>query len=205
MSQTEVTVQIFEDLANVVKKIKSMGYVWQDTFTGVDKYFTTMKETDVQNAEYKELLDSSIIVREFDKKNSGLHQVSMVHKKKTLDAYGRVVGEDKTSVGVSSGYEASKLLTSAGLTNWMTLSQQNNFYVDGERTIIIGTVQGLDGTFIEIEEYDSIKDKSEKEKFEILIDFVNSLGFKTGGEYSCKKIYMLYKQSKQNQNDIDIV
>ena len=87
----------------------------------------------------------------------------------------------------------------------MTLSQQNNFYVDGERTIIIGTVQGLDGTFIEIEEYDSIKDKSEKEKFEILIDFVNSLGFKTGGEYSCKKIYMLYKQSKQNQNDIDIV
>ena len=199
MAQTEITVQIFEDIKNVVKKIESMGYSWQDTFTGVDKYFTTMSGSDMKKAGYKQLLDSSIIVREFDKKKSGSHQVSMVHKKKTIDASGRVVGEDKSSVAVASGDDTSRVLASAGLTNWMTLSQQNNFYINGEKTIIVGTVQGLPGTFVEIEEYNSIKDKPEKEKFDILTDFVNSLGFRTGGDYSCKKIYMLYEKSLESQ------
>ena len=194
MAQSEITVQVFEDFDKVVNKLQSIGYVWKDTFTGMDQYFTTIDGVQVNNASYKQLLDSSIIIREFDKKSTGEHKVSMVHKKKTLDEQDRVIGEIKSNAVVDNSQDTAKVLSSAGLNNWMTLNQQNSFYVNGEKTIIVGTVQGLDGVFIEIEEYPSIADKPEQEKFEILRNFVDSFGFKMGDDYSCKKIYMLYQK-----------
>lgn len=199
MAQTEITVQIFDSIENVVQKIESLGFSWKDTFTGNDFYYSTLKKEKISEADYKELLDSSIIVREFHKKSTDKLQTMLVHKKKVLDEQGRVVGEDKTSLSVESSKLAQKLLASAGLENWMSLCQQNNFFVSGEVTVIIGTVEGLDGTFVEIEEYESIKNKSEKEKFEILCEFVKSLGFETGDDYSCKKIYMLYNKKNNKQ------
>lgn len=197
MAQTEITVQIFEDIQKVIEKIENLGYVWKDTFTGKDEYFSTLEQKQAPKATYKELLDSSVIIREFDKKDSGFHQTMLVHKKKTLDDDGRVVGEVKSSVEIDSSSKAHKLLSNAGLVNWITLEQQNHFYVSGEKTIIIGTVDGLEGTFVEIEEYDSIKDKPEQEKFEILCNFVKSLGFTLGDDFSCKKVYMLYSKNKK--------
>ena len=196
MAQTEITVQIFEDIEIIKQKLESMGYTWKDTFTGCDQYFSTLSPDQVQSASYKTLLDSSIIIREFDKSSDGAHQVMLVHKKKTLDDDGKVIGEEKSSVVVDCSQKANKLLANAGLINWMTLKQQNNFYCLGEKTVIAGTVEGLEGSFVEIEEYDSIKDKTEQEKFEILSAFVDSMGFKKGDDYSCKKIYMLYQKTK---------
>lgn len=196
MAQTEITVQIFEDIKNVLAKLESMGFVWKDTFTGKDQYFTTLTPEQVKVATYKELLDSSIIIREFDKASTNTHQIMLVHKKKTIDAEGKVIGEEKTSLIVNDSAIAAKMLANAGLVNWMTLSQQNNFYVSGEKTVIAGTVEGLEGSFVEIEEYESIKDLSEEEKFGKLCEFVDSLGFEHGDDYSCKKIYMLYQTQK---------
>jgi len=39
MAQTEITVQIFEDLEKIENKLKELGYTITDTFTGSDKYF----------------------------------------------------------------------------------------------------------------------------------------------------------------------
>ena len=196
MAQTEITVQIFEDIENIKQKLESMGYTWKDTFTGCDQYFSTLSSEQVKKASYKQLLDSSIIIREFDKASNNEHQVMLVHKKKSLDEEGRVIGEEKSSVVVDSSQKSNKLLKNAGLQNWMTLKQKNSFYCLGEKTVIVGTVEGLEGSFVEIEEYNSIKDKSEQEKFAILSEFVDSLGFKKGDDYSCKKIYMLYQKNK---------
>lgn len=195
MVQTEITVQIFEDIKVVVEKLKAMGFEWQDTFTGCDTYFTTMKEDKIASAGYKSLLDSSMIIREFHKEKSNSHSTMLVHKKKTLDDNGNVIGEEKSSVNVDSSENTSKVLKNAGLINWMTLNQQNSFYKNGEKTVIVGTVKGLDGTFVEIEEYPSISMLKEEEKFGILSDFIDSLGMKKGNDYSCKKIYMLYEKN----------
>lgn len=198
MAQTEITVQIFENIDLVVEKLKSMGFEWQDTFTGCDTYFTTMNENMIDTAGYKALLDSSMIIREFHKERSNSHSIMLVHKKKTLDDKGNVIGEEKSSVNVDSSENTSKVLKNAGLINWMTLNQQNSFYKNGEKTVIVGTVKGLEGTFIEIEEYPSISMLKEGEKFAILSDFIDSLGMKKGNDYSCKKIYMLYEKNKGN-------
>ena len=194
MAQTEITVQIFEDIENVKSKLENLGYVWQDTFCGTDTYFSTLSTNQIANATYKELLDSSIIIRDFLKQKSGFHSITLVHKQKTLSADGNVIGEQKTSVAIDNANSATQLLSNAGLENWIVLNQKNSFYCLGEKTIIVGTVDGLDGCFVEIEEYSSIKDKPEQQKFEILKDFVNSFGFEVGSDYSCKKIYMLYQK-----------
>ena len=197
MAQTEITVQIFEPISKVVSKLEDLGYEWQDTFTGSDQYFSTLSKEQLETATYKELLDSSIIVRAFHKKKSDSRAVMLVHKKKTLDGNGNVVGEIKSSVIVDDAQKAFSLLDNAGLINWMTLNQQNNFYKNGEKVVIAGTVEGLEGSFVEIEEYPSISHLSEEEKFNELVNFVDSLGMKHGSDYSCKKIYMLYTQRKE--------
>lgn len=197
MAQTEITVQVFENIEKIKEKLENLGYVWNEKFSGTDQYFSTFSPQKVKKSTYKELLDSSVIIREFDKQSTGLHQIMLVHKKKNIDKEGRVVGEEKTSLSIDNSETASKLLLNAGLVNWMSLSQENNFYSKGEIVVIAGTVKGLEGSFIEIEEYPSIKGFSETEKFNILCDLVNSFGFKTGTDYSCKKIYMLYEQNKQ--------
>ena len=76
------------------------------------------------------------------------------------------LGFKKSSVSVEDGDKTAKVLDSAGLINWMTLNQQNSFYKNGERTVIVGTVKGLEGTFVEIEEYPSISGLKESEKFQ---------------------------------------
>ena len=192
MAQTEITVQIFENIENVKAKLESLGYVWQDTFCGSDTYFSTLSAEQIAKADYKQLLDSSIIIRDFLKQKSGFHSTTLVHKLKTLSADGNVIGEQKTSVEINSAQDAKNLLTNAGLKTWIGLNQKNSFYCLGEKTIIVGTVDGLEGCFVEIEEYPSIKDKPEQQKFEILKQFVNDFGFEVGNDYSCKKIYMLY-------------
>lgn len=197
MAQTEITVQVFENIEKIKEKLENLGYVWNEKFSGTDQYFSTFSSQKVKKSSYKELLDSSVIIREFDKQSTGLHQIMLVHKKKNIDKEGRVVGEEKTSLFIDNSETASKLLLNAGLVNWMSLSQENNFYSKGEIVVIAGTVNGLEGSFIEIEEYPSIKGFSETEKFNILFGLVNSFGFKTGEDYSCKKIYMLYEQNKQ--------
>ncbi len=197
MAQTEITVQIFDEIENIINVLKGLGFEWKDTFTGKDGYFTTLTSEQIEKASYKDLLDSSIIIREFDKASNNMHQTMLVHKKKTLDEEGKVIGEDKTSLVVDNSATAFKMLSNAGLINWMTLCQQNSFYKNGEKVVIVGKVEGLEGCFVEIEEYESIKDLSEKEKFEKLSEFINSLGLKMGNDYSCKKIYMLYEKNKQ--------
>ena len=106
MAQTEITVQIFEDIKNVLAKLESMGFEWKDTFTGVDQYFTTLTPAKVKAASYKELLDSSIIIREFDKASTSTHQIMLVHKKKNLDQEGKVIGEEKTNTQQTLGVHA---------------------------------------------------------------------------------------------------
>ena len=169
MAQTEITVQVFENIEKIKEKLENLGYVWNEKFSGTDQYFSTFSPQKVKKLSYKELLDSSVIIREFDKQSTGIHQIMLVHKKKNIDKEGRVVGEEKTTLSIDNSETASKLLLNAGLVNWMSLSQENNFYSKGEIVVIAGTVKGLEGSFIEIEEYPSIKRFSETEKFNILL------------------------------------
>ena len=63
MAQTEITVQVFEQINNLKKKLTLLGYTETEEFNGNDYYFTTLNKNESNTASYQKLLDSSIIVR----------------------------------------------------------------------------------------------------------------------------------------------
>lgn len=194
MGQTEITVQVFENINNVKQKLVSLGYTEKDEFTGADYYFTTLRENEIKTATYKQLLDSSVIVRSFKTKHSSDVKSSLLFKNKVLDDAGNVISEEKVTTQVADCNTAVKILNLAKLNNWVTLKQQNAFYVLGEKTIIVGTAEGLDGCFMEIEEYASIAALTPEQKIETLIADAKSFGFKIGTDTSVKKVYMLFNK-----------
>lgn len=194
MGQTEITVQVFENIENLKQKLVSLGYTEKDEFTGADYYFTTLRENEIKTATYKQLLDSSVIVRSFKTKHSDDIKSSLLFKNKVLDDNGNVISEEKVTTKVDCCNTAVKILNLAKLNNWVTLKQQNAFYVLGEKTIIVGTVEGLEGSFMEIEEYESIKNLSTQEKMDKLITDAKQFGFKIGTDTSVKKVYMLFNK-----------
>ena len=74
-------------------------------------------------------------------------------------------------------------------------------------SILVLMIPIIIGSFMEIEEYPSIKHKPESEKFEILITLVSNFNFKTGKDFSCKKSLMLFnknqlKNKEENYHEI---
>lgn len=192
--QTEITINIKKDISSVKNKLESLGFVEIEKYTGIDNYFTTISG-EISSTDYKTLLDSSIIIRSFSSKSKKDKTNLMVYKNKSLDKNGVVLSEEKTSTTVENLDNTLKILKLAGLNNWLSLNQQNSFYKLGEIEITVGTVKGLDGTFLEIEEYPSISMLSPEEKIEKMIEIIKKLGFDSGNDYSVKKAYMLFKKN----------
>lgn len=192
--QTEITINIKKGISNVKNKLESLGFVEIEKYTGIDNYFTTISG-EISSTDYKTLLDSSIIIRSFSSKSKKDKTNLMVYKNKSLDKNGVVLSEEKISTTVENLDNTLKILKLAGLNNWLSLNQQNSFYKLGEIEITVGTVKGLDGTFLEIEEYPSISMLSPEEKIEKMVEIIKKLGFDSGNDYSVKKAYMLFKKN----------
>lgn len=192
--QTEITINIKKGISSVKNKLESLGFVEIEKYTGIDNYFTTISG-EISSTDYKTLLDSSIIIRSFSSKSKKDKTNLMVYKNKSLDKNGVVLSEEKISTTVENLDNTLKILKLAGLNNWLSLNQQNSFYKLGEIEITVGTVKGLDGTFLEIEEYPSISMLSPEEKIEKMIEIIKKLGFDSGNDYSVKKAYMLFKKN----------
>ena len=192
--QTEITINIKKGISSVKNKLESLGFVEIEKYTGIDHYFTTISG-EISSTDYKTLLDSSIIIRSFSSKSKKDKTNLMVYKNKSLDKNGVVLSEEKISTTVENLDNTLKILKLAGLNNWLSLNQQNSFYKLGEIEITVGTVKGLDGTFLEIEEYPSISMLSPEEKIKKMIEIIKKLGFDSGNDYSVKKAYMLFKKN----------
>ena len=193
MAKTEITVQVFEDIKDVKAKLRNLGYEEVEEFTGDDGYFSTLSKEEVAKADYQELLSHSLLTRAFKTKGSDEKVQMLLFKDKTLDSNGNVISEEKVSTSISNVDNCKRALVLAGLTNWVNLHQQNAIYKKGEIELIVGTVEGLEGTFMEIEEYPSLKELDSNTKFERLKEFANSFDFKLGNNFSVKKVYMLFK------------
>lgn len=193
---TEVTIQAICKIEDVIKKLEEMGYILNETLVGSDSYFSSISKDDIDNTSYEKLLNSSLIVRDFSMLKKNLHKVELLHKSKQLDENGNVISEIKSSVGVESKEKAKDVFLKMGLVNWINLNQKNHFYKKDDITIIVGEVEGLEGTFIEIEAYKAIENETPEKQFEILKELVDSFGFESTGDYSCKKNYMLYQKNK---------
>lgn len=194
MLQTEITVQLFEDINDVENKLIKLGFCKTEELNIQENYFTNLKNDALKNASYSNLLVTSVILRSYTTLKNKVPTAKLIRRLENLDSHNYAVGEERVIKEVEDEVHSRKVMTNIGYTNWVTLKQKNVYYKKGEITIILSEVEGL-GNFIEIEEYPSISNLVETEKIDILKQYIKSFNFNIGNDFSCKKVYMLYQKN----------
>lgn len=190
-NMTEICVEIKENLEKVIDILKNLGYMFDERYVIHDTYYTTFKESDLKTISYKDLLNRSLIIRNIVG-NSGV-STNIVYKNKTLDNNGNVINEIKTKLKIDDEEKAKTIFTNVGMTCWCDYINENIVYKKDDIALTLQKVENL-GVFLEIEEYPSIKDKKEEDKFTILSNLAKSLNINLGEDYSVKKPYLFLKK-----------
>lgn len=191
---TEICVLTKSSFEEIKTKLINEGFNYVETYNNYDTYFTTLCQN-LSNVSYSQLLDKSILVRQI--KGENLDKKFIVYKKKVFDKNGNVVDEIKTKLTIDNIEKAKTIFQNVGLFCWCDYIVNNNEFKKDEIIINVQNVNKL-GTFIEIEEYESIKRKTNEEKFDILKNIILSMNLEVFPDYSCKKPFMVFKQLLNN-------
>jgi len=194
MASTEATVQIFEEIEAINLKLNQLGFRFIENFSVYDYYFSKYSIEELKEMEYKEILDNSLIVRKFFDDEKVIEQ-KIVHKNKQLDDMGNVISDNKVEVFVDNIEKTINLLKNCGLTLWCEMKNYVSTFVKDDIRIDIHEIEDL-GTFIELEEYDEIKDLPSEIKFEKLSNYLKTLNLKMGKDFSIKKVFMKFNKEK---------
>ena len=176
MAQTEITVQVFEDLKDIERKLTNLGFSKTEELNIQDDYYTNLKNDSLKNASYSNLVVTSVVLRCYTTLKSKTPTSRLIRKIENLDSHNSAIGEEKIIKELDDAVHSRKVMTNIGYTNWVTLKQKNIYYKNGEKTIILSHVEDL-GDFIEVEEYPSISNLIDTEKIDILKQYINSFNF----------------------------
>lgn len=188
MQETEITVQVFEPMELIDKKLKDLGFKITRNFQLNDWYFT--KFDDVKNIDYPTLINNSFLIRQVLTDND--ENIHLCYKSKQLDESGNVISEEKTKTKLSDLNSTIKIFTLAKLNNWCNLKNSSSVYSNGEMELAIQNIDGL-GIFIEYEENDTMHGLTKEQKFSKMCNDIKSMNLNIGSDFSCKKIYMKFK------------
>ncbi|HHU59771.1 TPA: hypothetical protein GXZ34_02480 [bacterium] len=189
--ETEITVQVFDNMNEISKKLTEQGYEVIEKFGVKDYYFSRFPLSELENLPYGEMISNSLIVREIiDEFNP---KKLLVYKNKVISG-DVVLEEDKINIKIDDIEKTKKALTLAGLTNWGRVFNKSTVFKKDEIVFDVQEIEDL-GIFIEYEEDESMQHlRSPVEKIEHMKNIVSSLGLKLGGDFSCKKVYMLFQK-----------
>lgn len=184
---TEICVLTKDSFEIVKEKLKNSDFQHVESYNNHDIYFTTISQ-DLKTNDYSQLIEKSILIRgvkgvDFEKKY-------IIYKKKSFDKNGNVIDEVKTKLQIDDIEKAKTIFQNLGLVCWCDYVVNNNEFKKDEIVVNVQDVDAL-GTFVEIEEYESIKNKSDEEKFNILKDAISSMDIQIFSDYSCKKPFMM--------------
>lgn len=189
MKETEITVEVLDNVDDLIKMLKEKGFSLDSEFDMIDHYFSKENTETLKTLDYKDIINNSFLVRELTKNNSK----TLLFKSKEFDENNNVIAEEKVKCNIDSIENAVKIFNLAGLNNWLKLKQHLLVFVNDKFGFAIQIVDGL-GTFIEYEETESIKHLSEQEKINSMLGDLKNLGINFGSDYSCKKPYMKFKK-----------
>lgn len=190
MKETEITVEILDDVNDLTNMLKNKNFSLEDEFDMIDYYFSKDDTETLKKLEYIDIINHSFLVRQIVGNDNS---VNLMFKSKELDDKGNVIAEEKVKTPVDSLEKAIKIFKLSGLNNWCEIKQHMLVFKRGETEFAIQIVDGL-GSFIEYEETASMKDFTEQEKIDAMLADLKNLGINIGTDYSCKKVYMKFKQ-----------
>jgi predicted adenylyl cyclase CyaB len=190
MKETEITVEILDDVNNLIEMLKNKNFSLVDEVDMIDYYFSKIDTETLKNMQYLDIINNSFIVRQIIGDEPSLN---LMFKSKELDELGNVIAEEKVKTPVENLEKAIKIFKLAGLNNWCEIKQHMLVYKREETEFAIQIVDGL-GSFIEYEETPSMSELTEQEKIDAMLADLKSIGINFGDDYSCKKVYMKFKK-----------
>ncbi len=190
MKETEITVQVFNSHNEIKEKLSALGFLLERHFLMRDFYFIKDSSDLIKDYSYKKLLENTVLVRNLSSENSS--KSLLIYKNKQIDESGNVISEEKISTKIDDMKSAISIFERAGLNNWCEVEQDSYVYTNGSIEFCLQIVKDL-GIFIEYEEDDSMQNLDEYEKIFLMKQNLQKLGLKLGDDYSCKKVYMKYK------------
>lgn len=188
MQETEITVEVFDDVQTIDKILKEKNFFVTDKKTLNDFYYTNFKPKELKNIKYTNLIKNSFLVRNVTGEN--FYETTLCYKNKIIDENENVIAEEKTKSEVENLEKTLQILNKANITNWCNLKQDMIIYSNNQVEFAVQIVENL-GVFIEFEETEEIANWTEVEKIKYLVNYLKSLGLKLGNDFSCKKPYMM--------------
>lgn len=190
--ETEITVEVLEDIKDAKKKIIDNGYVFAGSIDYCDKYYSRYPIEVLQKFNYAELIKNSFLVRQILENDNVITYI--VYKDKVVDDTGNVVSENKVSCVVESMDKITEVLKMAGIECYCEVKQHMSIFNNGKTSFALQEVENL-GNFIEYEEDDDMSELTEYEKINILTNRIKSIGLNLGNDFSCKKVYMKFQKN----------
>lgn len=191
MQETEITVQLLESIESAKEKLNNEGFTAIENCVMTDYYFSKFTTEELLNMGYSELIRNSFIIRQVVSQTET--SLNLLYKDKVVDENNNVISEQKVKTPIENLQKALKIFELSKINLWCELKQNMFVFDNGNMQFAIQDVEGL-GTFIEYEEDESIKDLSEYEKINTLLGRLKNVGLEIGDDYSCKKVYMKFKQ-----------
>ena len=188
MKETEITVEILDDVKGLIEMLKNKNFSLEDEFDMIDYYFSKDDTETLKKLEYLDIINHSFLVRQIIGNDNS---VNIMFKSKELDDKGNVIAEEKVKTPVENLDKAIKIFKLSGLNNWCEIKQHMLVFKRGETEFAIQIVDGL-GSFIEYEETASMSEFTEQEKIDAMLADLKGLGINIGSDYSCKKVYMKF-------------
>jgi len=194
MKETEITVEILGNVEETKKKIEESGLNIVSKFLMKDYYYSKLSLEELEALAYEDLIKNSFLIRSF-KGDSKNRPNSILYKNKVLDAKGNVIAEEKEYVVVGDEKKAKKIFDLAKLTCWCEMEQKMTLFQNEKMKFVVQEIDGL-GAFIEYEEDESMQGLDEMGKVQLMLNNLKSLGIDIGEDFSCKKVYMKFKNQK---------
>lgn len=194
MRQTEITVQVYNELPTIFKRLEEKGYKLKGKYTINDFYYTSLEINKKQK--YDVLIKNSFLINEAitDK-----YSLSLVYKDKEIDKAGNVISEEKIRVSLGNLADALKIFEKANIHKWCEISQDVYEYSNGKYCLLVQHEEEI-GNFIEFEEDESMKDMTTEEKINFMHSILKELDLKLGDDTNCKKVYMKYLLHQPSKN-----
>ena len=195
MKETEITVQVLDDIQVVRDRLLELGFECKETYYMTDWYYSRYDTAKLLGMKYIDILNNSFIIREIC---DPIPRCDMVYKKKLLDDQDNVIQEEKFKAGVDSSESINSVLAMSGLNNWCIVRNDSEIYVKGDMELAVQVIDNL-GLFIEYEESASMSDLTEVEKFDLMVEQMKSLGLNLDKDFSAKKVYMKFLKENGQQ------
>lgn len=185
MRATEITYEIYNSLKESQQILIKQGFTLVEEFQMLDRYFSLIPSEHISRTPFQDVIKNSFLVRKVSIDNKW--HTELIYKNKEFDKKGNVVSEEKVKTYIDNFEKTINILSSANFKPWAILNSINYVYKKDNNELVLQQVEDL-GTFIEIEEFECMKNMSSEQKIINLENFANNLNLKKSQSSSVKKL-----------------